>query len=56
MSDQDIRRLSDLVKNRRKAGVTREQALKSFMAIGVMNEKGEFTKPYAILESVIKKS
>lgn len=54
MSDQDIKRLNDLVKNKRKAGVTREQALKSFMAIGVLNEKGEFTKPYAVLESVIK--
>jgi hypothetical protein len=56
MSDQDLKRLSDLAKNKRKAGVTREQALKSFMAIGIMDEKGEFTKPYAILESVIKKS
>jgi hypothetical protein len=56
MSDQDLKRLSDLAKNKRKAGVTREQALKSFISIGIMNEKGEFTKPYAILESVIKKS
>ncbi len=55
MSDQDIKRLSDLAKKKLKAGVTKEQALQSFIRIGVMDEKGEFTKDYAILESVIKK-
>jgi hypothetical protein len=56
MSDQDLKRLSDLAKNKRKAGITREQALKSFISAGIMNEKGEYTKPYAILETLVKKS
>jgi len=56
MSDQDIKRLSDLATRKRKAGVTREQALKSFISAGIMNEKGEYTKPYAILNTLVKKS
>jgi hypothetical protein len=54
ISDQDIKRLIDLAKEKLKAGITKEQALQSFIDAGIMNDKGEFTKPYAILESVIK--
>ena len=55
MSDQDIKRLVDLAKNKRKAGITKEQALQSFINAGIMNEKGEYTKPYAILNTLVKK-
>jgi hypothetical protein len=55
MSDQDLKRLSDLAKNKRKAGRTREQALQSFVSAGIMNEKGEYTEPYAILQTLVKK-
>jgi hypothetical protein len=53
MSDKDLKRLIDLAK-KRKSSMTKEQALQSFIDAGIMNDKGEFTKPYAILESVIK--
>jgi hypothetical protein len=55
MSDQDLKRLSDLAKEKLKAGRTREQALQSFIDAGIMNKKGEYTKPYAILETLAKK-
>ena len=56
MSDQDLKRLSDLAKEKLKAGRTKEQALQSFIDAGIMNEKGEYTKPYAILNTLVKKS
>ena len=55
VSDQDIKKLSDLAKEQLKAGRTKEQALQSFIDAGIMNEKGEYTKPYAILEKLVKK-
>jgi len=55
MSDQDLKKLSDLAKEKLKAGRTKEQALQSFIDAGIMNEKGEYTKPYAILETLVKK-
>ena len=45
MRDQDIKRLVDLAKNKRKAGITREQALKSFLAIGIMDERENLLNP-----------
>ena len=56
MSDQDLKRLSDLAKEKLKAGRTKEQALQSFIDAGIMNEKGEYTKPYAILNDLVKKA
>jgi hypothetical protein len=56
MSDKELKKLADLAKEKLKSGITREQALESFVSAGIMNEKGEFTKPYTILESVIKPS
>ena len=56
MSDQDLKRLSVLAKEQLKAGRTKEQALQSFVSAGIMNEKGEYTKPYAILQTLVKKS
>ena len=55
MSDQDLKRLSDLAKEQLKAGRTKEQALQSFINAGIMNAKGEYTKPYAILQTLVKK-
>jgi len=56
MSDQDLKRLSDLAKEKLKAGATKQQALQSFIDAGIMNKKGEYTKPYSILENVVKKA
>jgi hypothetical protein len=56
MSDQDIKRLSDLAKEQLKAGRIKEQALQSFINAGIMNEKGEYKKPYAILQTLVKKA
>jgi hypothetical protein len=56
MSDKDLKKLSDIANEKVKAGVTKEEALKSFVAAGIMNDKGRYTKPYAILETVVKNS
>lgn len=55
MSDKDIKNLSDLAKRKLKEGVTKEEALRSFMEAGILDRNGHFTKPYSILEKVVKK-
>lgn len=54
MSGKDIKKLTDLAKGKIKRGVTKEEALRSFMGAGILNEKGEFTKPYQRLAAVVK--
>ena len=43
MSDQDLKKLSDLAKEKLKAGRTREQALQSFIDAGLWDEARIFT-------------
>jgi hypothetical protein len=54
MSDKDIKKLVDLAKAKLKVTPTKEEALQSFVSAGIMNDKGEFTEPYAILSKVVK--
>jgi len=56
MSNKELKKLSDIANDKIKTGVTKEEALKSFVAAGIMNDKGQYTKPYAILETVVKNS
>jgi hypothetical protein len=53
MSNQDIKRLQDLALNKLKKGFTREEALQSLVNAGILDEKGNFTKPYMNLATVI---
>lgn len=54
MSDKDLKKLTDLVKEELKTVPTKEQALQSFISAGIKNDKGEFTAPYAILNKLVK--
>ncbi|OIQ65187.1 hypothetical protein GALL_532580 [mine drainage metagenome] len=54
MSDKDLKKLTDLVKEELKTIPTKEQALQSFISAGIKNDKGEFTAPYAILNKLVK--
>jgi len=51
MSDKDIQVLIAMAKELEK-GLTKEEALKSFIATGIMDEAGNYTRPYKQLEQV----
>lgn len=53
MSENDIKNLQDLAREKLKKGVTREEALRSFMNAGILDKDGNFTEPYQILADVI---
>lgn len=55
MNEKDLQKLIDLAKQKLHKGVTKEEALHSFMAAGIMNEKGQYTKPYQHLATVAEK-
>lgn len=55
MSNKEIKQLIDLAKELKK-NVTKEIALDSFVSAGIMNKKGEFTKPYKSLNEVFVKT
>jgi len=55
MSEKDIKKLTDLAKKRIKEGVTKEEALKTFVMAGILNSKGEFTRPYKHLATAVDK-
>jgi hypothetical protein len=54
MSDKDLKKLNDLLKEELKTVPTKEEALQSFISAGIKNYKGEFTAPYAILTKLVK--
>ena len=54
MSDKDLKKLISIAKEELKTVPTREEALQSFISAGIMNDKGEFTAPYAILRKIVK--
>jgi len=55
MNEQDIRNLRNIALEELKKGVTREEALRSFMVAGIFDENGNYTEPYQILEKAIRK-
>ncbi len=54
MSEKDIQNLIELAKQKLSEKVSREQVLASFVAAGILDEKGEFTKPYEHLRPAKK--
>ena len=55
MNEQDIKNLENIALRKLEKGVTREEALRSFMAAGILDKDGNYTKPYQILEKAIRK-
>jgi hypothetical protein len=51
MSSKDIQELIDLAKKLEK-DLTKEEALKSLVAAGILDQAGNYTKPYRKLEKV----
>lgn len=54
MSNKDIKKLTELAREQLKKGVTREEALNSFVRAGILNKDGQFTKQYENLGRIIK--
>lgn len=54
MSNKEIGRLTDLVKEQLKKGISKEEALEAFMRAGIRTANGGFTKPYKNLGKAIK--
>ena len=53
MSDKDFKKLTDLAKAKLSAGISKDDALRSFVFAGILKQNGEFTKPYKDLGSII---
>ena len=53
MNDKDIKMIIQLAKRLKHEGRSKEKALKTFVAAGILNDKGDFTKPYRNLRNVI---
>ena len=51
MSDKDLQLLMELAEEKLQKAVTKEDALKSFIAAGILDEAGEYTEPYKELET-----
>lgn len=46
MSEKDIQNLIELAESQIHAGVTAENAIKTFVSAGIMDVNGEYTAPY----------
>lgn len=53
MSEQDIKNLQDLALEMLKKEITKEEALRSLVSAGILDENADFTEPYKILASVM---
>ena len=56
MGAEDIQKLHELVSQKLKESITKEQALRSLMDAGILNENGLFTKTYPNLAKAVKQS
>jgi hypothetical protein len=55
MSDKEIKQLTNLAVNLKKE-ISRESALATFVSAGILDKKGDFTKPYSNLKTVVVES
>ncbi len=53
MNDKEIKMIIQLAKRLKNEGSSKERALKTFVSAGILNDKGDFTKPYRNLKNVI---
>ncbi|HEY4785719.1 MAG TPA: hypothetical protein VIH57_06705 [Bacteroidales bacterium] len=53
MSEKEIKRLTDLAKNRLKKRVSKEEALHTFIMAGILDNEGQFTENYPHLAAVV---
>ena len=55
MSQKEIDKLIQLAHDKINKGVTKEEALQTFISAGILNDQAQFTKPYESLETIIVK-
>jgi len=51
MSDKDIQLLIEIAEEQLRKGFTKEEALESLVAAGILDKTGNYTKPYKELEA-----
>jgi hypothetical protein len=51
MSDKDLELLLELAEEKLKSKVSKEEAMQSFVAAGILNQDGAYTDPYKQLET-----
>lgn len=52
MNDKDLDILIQLAEEKLKMGISREDALNSFVTAGIMDENGQYTEPYRELKNL----
>lgn len=52
MSEKDLNLLIELAQEKLRKGVSKEDAMNSFVAAGIMDAKGIYTDPYKELEDI----
>lgn len=55
MSQKEIDKLIELAQDKIKKGVSKEEALETFVGAGILNEQAQFTQHYKNLETIIIK-
>ena len=55
MNEEDIKRLENIALETIKNGITREEALRSLMYAGILDENGNYTEPYKHLGEAVKR-
>lgn len=53
MSEKEIKRLTDLAKERLKRKVSKKEALHTFVMAGILDANGEFTDTYPHLAAAV---
>ena len=53
MSEKEIKRLTDLAKDRLKKKVSRKEALHTFVMAGILDTDGQFTENYPHLAAAV---
>jgi hypothetical protein len=54
MSEKDLNLLMELAQEKLKKGVSKEEALTSFVAAGILDAHGEYTEPYKELDNIAR--
>lgn len=52
MSEKDLNLLIELAQEKLRIGVSKEDAINSFVSAGIMDAKGVYTAPYKELEEI----
>lgn len=55
MSQKEINNLIELAQEKIKNGVSKEEALDTFISAGILDKNAQFTKEYENLETIIAK-